>query len=265
MFNYEFMRIAFIVGILLAFIIPLVGQTCVLKRLSTTGDALSHTALFGVALGLVCGANPLGVAIVTCIAMALVIEFIRKRFAKYSELSVSIVMAFSIAMAAILSNFSSSANFSSYLFGSILLVGANELIATAIMFVVTMTFYIGFFHQIKYVSYNEVQAKLDGVNVNFINICQTILTAIVIAIASKVIGALMVSALMVIPYASAIQITRSYKKSMLVSIGYSLVSVIIGLISSYYLNLQPGGTIVLSSVIFLVVTMILNRIFKFSK
>ncbi len=265
MFNYEFMRIAFTVGVLLALIIPLVGQTCVLKRLSTTGDALSHTALFGVALGLVTGSSPLVVAISTCILASLVIEFIRKKFAKYAELSVSIVMAFSIAMAAILSNFSNSANFSAYLFGSILLIGYDELIFSICIFIITIIFYFGFYHQIKYVAYNEIQAKLDGVNVNILNIVQTIITAIVIAISSKVIGALMVSALMVIPYASAIQISQGYKKSMILAIVFSLISMIIGLIVSFYLNLQPGGTIVLVAISILILAMILNKIFKFSK
>lgn len=265
MFNYDFMKIAFIVGIILAIIIPLVGQTCVLKRLSTTGDALSHTALFGVALGLVSSQSPLIVAIITCIVAALVIELIRKKFSKYAELSVSIVMAFSIAMAAILSNYASSANFSSYLFGSILLIGKEELIASCIILVFTLTFYIGFYHQIKYVTYNEVQAKLDLVNVNLINIIQTILTALVIAIASKVIGALMVSALMVIPYAGSLQIVQGYKKTMVISIFISLISMILGLTSSYYLNLQPGGTIVLTAIIILVILMILNKIFRFVK
>lgn len=266
MFNYDFMIYAFTVGVLLACIIPLVGQTCVLKRLSTTGDALSHTALFGVAIGLVSGNdNPLIVATIVCVIASLVIEFIRKKFSKYAELSVSIVMAFSIAMAAILSKFSNSANFSSYLFGSILLVKQSELIFTAIIFVITIVFYFGFYHQIKYVSYNEMQARLDGVKVNFINIVQTILTAIVIAISSKVIGALMVSALMVIPYASSIQLSRSYKKSMLLSVMFSVISVVVGLVCAYYIDLQPGGTIVLVSIIILIISMIINKIFKIAK
>lgn len=265
MFNYEFMRIAFIVGLLLSVIIPLVGQTCVLKRMSTAGDALSHTALFGVAIGLVSGGSPLMIAVITCIVMALVIELIRHKFSKYAELSVSIVMAFSIAMAAILSNFSNSANFSSYLFGSILLIQNSELIFTSIIFVITIAFYFGFYHQIKYTSYNEVQAKLDGVNVNLINIVQTILTAVVIAISSKIIGALMVSALMVIPYAAAIQISRSYKKSMFISVIFSVISVVVGLVFSFYMDLQPGGTIVVTAIVILVISMICNKIFKFVK
>lgn len=265
MFNYEFIRIAFIVGTLLAIIIPLIGQTCVLKRLSTTGDALSHTALFGVALGLVCGSSPLVIAIICCIVASLIIELIRHKFSKYAEISVAIVMSLSIALAAILSNFTSSANFSSYLFGSILLIGNAELIATCIIFVIALVFYIGFYNQIKYLSYNETQARLDGVNVDFINIFQTIITAVIIAIASKVIGALMVSALMVIPYAASIQLTRSYKRSMLWSICFSFLSVTIGLTFSYYLNLQPGGTIVIIAVIILVLTMLLNKVFKLTK
>ena len=262
MFDYEFMRLAFLIGCLLAIIIPLVGQTCVLKRLSTFGDAISHTSLLGVAVGLVAGYTPLIVAIITCILASLIIEVIRNKFSKYAEMSVAIVMSASIALAAIMSKFSSSANFSSYLFGSILLIKRIDVIITLVVFGVTLLFYLGFYHQIRYVAYNEVQAKLDGVNVLLVNTIQMIVTAIVIAISSKVIGALMVSALMVIPYATSIQLTKNYKKSMIFSIIFSLLAVILGLILSYYLDLQSGGTIVLSSTVLLIITMIVSKIFK---
>ncbi len=265
MFSYEFMRFAFIIGIMLGVIIPLVGQTCVLKRLSTFGDALSHTALLGVAIGLVSGTSPLVISIVICIVASIVIEFIRKKFNKYSEMSVVIVMSASIALAAIISKFTSSANFQSYLFGSIFLVNKVDIITTAIVLIITIIFYLGFYHQIKYVSYNEIQAKLDGVNVGAINVLQMIITAIVIAISSKIIGALMVSALMIIPYASSLQITKRYKNSMFYAILYSVMSIVIGLTCAYYLDLQPGGTIVLVSTILLIISMVVNKIFKLTR
>ena len=99
-------------------------------------------------------------------------------------------------------------------------------------------------------------------NVLLVNTIQMIVTAIVIAISSKVIGALMVSALMVIPYATSIQLTKNYKKSMIFSIIFSLLAVILGLTLSYYLDLQSGGTIVLSSTVLLIITMIVSKIFK---
>lgn len=265
MLSYQFMRFAFLIGIMLAIIIPLIGQTCVLKRLSTIGDALAHTALLGVSIGLIANFSPLFISIITCIIASLIIEFIRKRFSKYSELSVAIVMTSSIALAAIFSSFSSSSSFSSYLFGSILLISKTDIIVTFIVFVVIIIFYFGFYHQIMYISYNEVQARLDGVNVTLINVLQTAITAIVIALSSKVIGALMVSSLMIIPYASAIQISKNYKKSMVLSIIFSLIAVISGLIFAYYFNLQPGGSIVVCSTIILIICMITNKIFKFVK
>lgn len=262
MLNYSFMRYALIVGIMLGAIIPLVGQTSVLKRLSTKGDALSHTALFGVAIGLVAGTNPLVIAVITCIIASLIIEYIRNKFSKYAELSVAIVMSASIALAAIMSNFASSGSFNSYLFGSILLIKKGEIFFTLAIFIVTILFYVGFYHQIMYISYNEIQAKLDGVNVTLINILETILTAIIIAISSKIIGALMVSALMVIPYACAMQLTKSYKKSMIYAVCISISAVVAGLTLSYYLDFQPGGTIVICSVVILIITMIVNKIGK---
>lgn len=265
MFEFEFMRIAFIVGILLSIIIPLLGQTLVIKRLSMSGDALSHTALAGVAIGLVAGLNPLYTAIILAVVASLIIELIRKKFSKYAELSVSIVLATSIGIAGILSQYTSSSSFTSYLFGSIILINKAELILTIIIFILVLLFYIVFYNQIKYSSYNELSASLDKVNVRLLNICHTVLTAVVIAISSKTIGSLMVSALMVIPYAASIQVSKSYKNSMIFSVLFSLISVILGLIISYYLSLAPGATIVLISVVILIITMILNQIFKFNK
>lgn len=262
MLNLSFMRNAFLVGTMLSLIIPLVGQTSVLKRLSTKGDALSHTALLGVAIGLLCSANPLVVAIIACIIASLIIEFIRKKFNKYCEISVAIVMSASIALAAIISNFTTGTSFDSYLFGSILLTGTTEIILTIIFFIITIVFYIGFYRQIMYISYNETQARLDGVNVNMINTIETILTAIIIAISSKIIGALMVSALMVIPYAASMQLTKSYKKGMFISMIISLISMILGLTFSFYLDFQPGGTIVVIAVLLLIFSMIINKAFK---
>lgn len=265
MFNYEFMRLAFIIGLMLGTIIPLVGQTCALKRISNFGDALSHTSLLGVALGLILGYSPLLIAIITCIFASLIIEFMRKKFNKYAEISIVIVMSSSISLAAIISSFTNSNNFSSYLFGSILLIKQSDIIITSIVFVVTLLFYFVFYHQIKYISYNETQANLDGVNVNFINISQMILTATVIAISAKIIGALMVSALMILPYAASLQIVKKYKDCMFISIIFSLLSIILGLTFSYYLDLQAGGCIVIVALIILIITMFLNKIFKFNK
>lgn len=260
MFNYEFMCIALITGVLIAIIIPLLGTTVVYKRLSMTGDALSHTSLAGVALGLISGINPLLVAVITCVIASVIIEIIRKKFYKYSELAIAIVLSTGIGLAGVLSSFTPAANFNTYLFGSIVAITNLELILTIVLFVIVSVFSILFYKEMMYISFNEKSAKIAKVPVKQLNFCHTILTAITVAISSKIIGALIVSSLMVVPVATSLQVSKNYKQTHLFSILFAILSVLIGLSLSFYLGLKPGGTIVLINVLFLAVCILIKFI-----
>lgn len=248
MFQFEFMRLAFVVGIILAVTIPLVGSTTVFKRLSLSGDALAHTSLAGVAIGLAAGLNPLLISIITCIIAFLIIELIRKKFQKYSELGVAVVLSAGIGIAGIMSSFTTAANFDSYLFGSIVLISSLELWLVIGLFVAVVLFYVVFYDQILSVLYDEAEARTKGINTNFINVAQALLMSITIAISAKTIGSLVVSSLMVLPVAASLQISRSYRTTIVSSILFSLFSVITGLTISYYADLRPGATIVMVSI-----------------
>ncbi len=265
MLSSAFMQRAFIISILVAVVLPLIGAPLVQKRLSNTGDALSHTSLAGVAIGVVSGISPLWSSIIVSVISALIIEYIRRKFNKYSELAVVVVMSFAIGIAAILSKFAGAQTFSSYLFGSVMLTTNQEAIVMSVIFIVTIVFFVGFYHQILYSNYNSFQASLDNVKVNLLNISFTILTALIVAVASKTVGALMVSSLMVIPYATSLQLTKSYKASIITSVILSVLAAVIGITLSYYLDIASGGTMVLTSVAILVISLILNNIFKFNK
>ena len=132
MFEYAFMQRAFIVGVLLALIIPLIGVTVVLRRLSMLGDALSHTSLAGVAAGLLLNVNPVFGASVFCVGAAFGIEGIRRRFPRYAELSISVMLSAGVGLAGVLSGFTkNAANFNSFLFGSIVAISDAELYSVA--------------------------------------------------------------------------------------------------------------------------------------
>ncbi len=260
-----FMVRAFVTALLVSIVLPLIGAPLVQKRLSMTGDALSHTSLAGVAIGVVSGLNPLWMSIIISILSSLIIEFIRRKFTKYSELAVVIVMSFAVGITAIMSKYSSAATFSSYLFGSVMLTTNVEMITMIVIFVIALIFFIGFYHNMLYISYNELQANLDNVKVKALNIIFTVLCAVIVAIASKTVGALMVSSLMVIPYAASLQLSKSYKASILISIIISALSATLGIILSYYLDIASGGAMVLISVAILFVSLFLNYFFKINK
>ncbi|MFA6843116.1 MAG: metal ABC transporter permease [Bacilli bacterium] len=256
------MKIAFAVGLMLGVILPLLGNILVLKNLSLSGDAMSHTALAGVAIGLVSGINPLLTAIALCVIASITIEFSRKMFKKYSDLAVAIVLSASIALAGLLSSWANSANFNSYLFGSIVLVNKLELWLVIAMFFIVIFWSIYSYRKMFYIVFDEEGAKIHGINVDFCNIIQTILTAVVIAVASKTIGALMVAALIVIPCATAMQLSKNYHKTTFISILISVLCILSGLIMAYYLKTKPGATIVLLSVLVLLVVLEIKNIIK---
>ncbi len=253
MLQYAFMQRAFIVGILLAIIIPLIGVIVVQKRMSMIGDALSHTSLAGVALGLLLGINPVAGAVAACMLAAFSIEFIRKRIPKYAEISISIIMSVGIGMASILSGFVASASdFNSFLFGSIVAITDGELLLVVIISLIVILSFILFYKELMYISFDEKSARLAGVPVGRMNFLVTILTAVTVSVASRSVGALIVSSLMVIPVACAMQLARSYKQTVVYSVIFAVLFTIIGLILSYYLKLKPGGTIVLTGVVILI-------------
>lgn len=261
MLQYDFMRRAFAVGILLATIIPCVGIVVVLKRLSMIGNALSHTSLAGVAAGLIWGINPVLGAAVACVSAALAIEAIRKRIPQYSELSIAIITSAGLGLAGVFSGFVKSASsFNSFLFGSIVAISDFELLVVIMTSCAVMITFVLLYKELFYVALDEEAARLAGVPVGAINFIFTVLTAVTVSVAARTVGALIVSSLMVVPVACAMQLGKSYRQTVLLSVLFAVSFTIIGLSVSYYARLKPGGTIVLIGVAFLVSILVLKQV-----
>jgi zinc transport system permease protein len=261
--EYDFMQRAFLVGILLAVIVPCIGIIVVLKRLSMIGDALSHTSLAGVAAGLILGINPILGAVATCIAAALGIEAIRKKIPRYSEMSIAIVMSAGVGLAGVLSGFvKNAANFNSFLFGSIVAISDFEVILVACISCAVLLAFVFLYKELFYIALDERAARLAGIPVGAINFIFTILTAVTVSVAARTVGALIVSSLMVVPAACAMQFGKSYKQTVVYSVLFAVIFTIAGLFLSYYLRLKPGGTIVLIGVLFFIVILLLKKLFS---
>ena len=256
--QYGFMQRAFLVGILLAVITPCIGITIVLKRMSMIGDALSHSSLAGVVLGLILGVNPVAGAVVMCIVAALGIEAIRKKIPRYSEVAISIVMSAGIGLAGVLSGFvENGASLNSFLFGSIVSISEGELALVVVISVLVLAAVLFFYRELFYIGFDENAARISGVPVKTINFIFTLLTALTVSIASRTVGTLIVSSMLVIPIACGMQVGRSYKAVMIIGVITALITTVIGLTLSYYIGLKPGGTIVLLEVgCFLILTLV---------
>ena len=249
---YPFLRRAFLVGLLLAVVIPCIGVIVVLRRLSMMGDALSHSSLAGVAGGLVIGINPILGAMLSCVLAALGIEYIRKKIPRYAEMSIAVIFSAGIGLAAILSEFTGSANFNTFLFGSIVAISDFETLLVAGVAAAVLLCFVFLYKELFSVAFDEEGAKLTGVPVNFVGVFFTILTAVTVSVAARAIGALIVSSLMVIPVACAMQLARSFRQTVLLSAAFGVLFTLTGLTASYYLEWRPGGTIVLTGVLALV-------------
>lgn len=261
MLQYDFMRRALLVGLLLAVIIPCIGVIVVLKRLSMIGDALSHTSLAGVAAGLLMGVNPIVGAVVACIIGALGIEAIRKKIPRYAELSIAIILSAGVGLAGVLSGLlPGGAGFNSFLFGSIVAISDFETGLVVAVSVVVAAAFLALYKELFALAFDERGARLVGVPVGLVNFLFTLLTAVTVSVAARTVGALMVSSLMVVPVVCAMQLARSYRQTVVWSIVHALAFTAAGLTISYYLGLRPGATIVLAGVVWLLALLAAGRI-----
>lgn len=259
-FAYEFMQKAFIVALCISVITPLIGGVIVLKGLSNMGEALSHSALAGIALGLITGINPLVGAICFALIAALLIEGVSRIFKGFSEIATSIVLALGIGLASIFSGFvKNAAALNSYMFGSIVATTDLEVMLTIGLSILVVLLYVFNYKNLFQIAFDQENARLCGVKVNGINFLFMLLTAITVALSCKTVGALIVSSLMVIPVACSMRVSRSYFSGVLIAIGFAAVFMVGGLIISYYWDIKPGGTIVLIGVVTLLILSVARR------
>ena len=262
-FSLGFMQRAFIVGLLISVITPLIGNVIVLKRLSSIGDALSHAGLAGVAIGLCFGLNPVFSAVIFSVISAIIIEFIRRSFPNYSELGAAIVLSFGVGIAAIFSGFvKNAASFNSFLFGSLVAVSETELCSVITLCIVVFIVMLILYRELFYITFDDEGAALSGVKVNTINTVFTIITAVVVSIAARTVGALVISSLMVIPVACAMLVSSSYKQNVILSVVFAFCFTFIGLVLTAFFDVKPGGAIVLIGIIVLLILMPFKKLRK---
>lgn len=259
-FTLEFMQRAIIVALFISIITPLIGNIIVLKRLSAMGDALSHGGLAGVAIGLCFSISPIVSAIIFSVFSAIVIEYIRRGFPNYSELATAIVLSFGVGVAAVFSGFvKNSAGFSSFLFGSIVAISEFELYMVIGLSIVVIIIMILLYKELLYVSFDEEGAALSGVKVKSVNLVFTLLTAIVVSIAARTVGSLVISSLMIIPVACSMLVSKSYFQNIVYSVIFAVLFTISGLLITAFYDLKPGGTIVLIGIAFLLILLIFRK------
>lgn len=261
MLSYDFMQRAFLAGILIATLASISGTFIVLKRYSMMSETLAHSALVGVAVGLVAGFNPLWMAVSVAILSSWTIEYLRSSFSLYSDAILAILLSGSLAVAIIIVSLGGAFNNSlfSYLFGSILSVSSEDIVTIMIFGTISLLLLLAFSKELYFIAYDEEVAKTSGVKVKFLNYLLVTVVAIIIALSIRVVGSLLIGALMVIPTVAALQYKVGFFKTGLISLVIALFSVVAGMTFSFYFSLPSGATIVLCVIFIFVISLVVNK------
>jgi zinc transport system permease protein len=261
-FQYDFMLRAFAAGLMIAILAPAIGIFLVVKRYSLLADTLSHVSLVGVALSALVGINPMVGALITSSVAALGIEELRTRRKLFGESLLALVLSGSLALAIILFGFTrgQSANLLSILFGSITTVTSFDLWLIGVFGLAVLGIVLAGFKTFFLVAYDEELARANGVPVRLLNAVLVILAAITVSLSLRIVGTLLVGALMVIPVLTATQFKQSFSRTFRIALVISVLSVVIGLFTSFYFDLPSGGSIVLMSLVFFVSSLLWSRV-----
>ena len=255
-FNYGFVQRAILAGVLIAAISSLLGVFLVLRRFSLIGDGLAHITFGSVAVVLLIGISPFYVTLaalpIVMISSLVILKLTSTRRIQ-GDAAIGIVSSIGIAAGIILASLSGGYNVDlfSYLFGNILTVNQTELILSFIVFLLVVATVVFFYHDLFAITFDEELARSMGIKTKQINVILFLLTALAAVLAMKVAGIMLVSAMLILPPLTALQLSISFKMTLITSLMFSVLSVISGVIISFLLNLPAGGTIVIMNVIFL--------------
>lgn len=244
-----FMQRALLGGLIVALLCALLGIFITLRKESFLSDAIAHASLSGVALAFLLALEPTPVALLVGMLMAVGITYVKKNSKLSADSIIGIFYAFLFAIGIILLNASPSyqPELATYLFGSILSVTSTDLIYAITVFVITLVVTMVLFRQLLYITLDQEAAYLRGIKVGVIEYILAILASVTIILSIKIVGIILVSALLIIPATTAKLTARSFSQMLPISFIQSLLSVIAGIFISFYLNTPTGATIVIVS------------------
>ena len=247
---FGFMRRALVAAALVGIAAPSIGVYLVHRRLSLMGDGIGHVAFTGVAAGLLTGVFPVLTALVAAVLGAVVIELLRERGRTAGDVALALVFYGGIAGGALLVSLAPSGGAAvfPYLFGAVLTVGKSDLVAVAIASVLVVGLTTLLRKELFAVTYDEEVARASGLPVRRYNLLVAITAAVTVAVTMRVVGILLVSAMLVLPVAAVQQSTRSFRTTVLGASLLGLVVTLAGLIVAFYVDAAPGATIVLTAI-----------------
>ena len=261
-FHYEFMQRAFIAGFLISVLTPMLGAFIVARKASLLSDTFAHTALAGVGLGLLLNFSPILGAAGVAIVAALGIERIIEKSRLSNDAIQAIFLSGGLALAVLLTHLQDSATigFKAYLFGSLLTVTWIEVLLLLVAALGMSIVIYKSYWPLLLISVNEPLARAKGIRTNFYKTMLSLLTALVVSLSLKIVGALLVGALIVLPVLTAAQFAKSFKQTLLGSVLASMIFVFAGLATSYFLDVPSGSAIVLFGIASFIVALLFRTL-----
>ncbi|AXN37542.1 metal ABC transporter permease [Peribacillus butanolivorans] len=267
--QFEFLQNAFLTGIIIGALAPLVGVFVVVRRMSMISDALSHVALAGIAFSLLlqksflslAGLNPLYIGMAFSVGGSLFIEKLRGVYKHYQELAIPIIMSGGMGLSVIFISIADGFNTDlyGYLFGSVSAVSRSDLYVILAVGIVVSLMLTLLYKELFLLSFDEEHAKASGIPYKAIHFIFIVMVALVIAASMKIVGILLVSSLMTLPVAASLRFAKGFKQMIVYSVLFGEISVVGGLFLSYNLNLAPGGTIVIIAVLILILSILFDK------
>jgi zinc transport system permease protein len=248
--SYDFMQRALIAAALVGLLAPLIGVFLVQRRLALLGDGMGHVALTGVGLAFLLGTAPIPTAMATAALGAFLIEFIRYRSRTAGDVALALLFYGGIAGGVLFASLApgkASSSLNAYLFGSLSTVASGDVIALLALCLVVMALLAIFGREMFAMSLDAELAAVQGIRVRMMSTLLAVLAAVVVVVGMRVVGLLLVSAIMIVPVAAAQQVTRSFRSTAALAVLLGLVASVSGLVTSFVVEVPPGPTIVLEA------------------
>jgi zinc transport system permease protein len=262
MFSFPFIQRAFLVGIFVSLCAALIGVSLVLKRYSMIGDGLSHVSFGALAIAMAVHAAPLKFSIPIVVVAAVLLLRMRENRRMKSDAAIGIVSASALAIGVIVTSLSSGLNADaySYMFGSILAQSREDVVLSLLLSVCVLTLFLFCYHKIFAVTFDETFAKATGVKIGFYNTLIAVLTAVTIVLGMRMMGAMLISSLIIFPALTSMAVWKSFRSVVLSSGILSVVCFTAGLIASYLLETPVGATIVLTNLLVFLLFRLIGRL-----
>ncbi len=262
MFDYTFFQRAFVGGLCAAVLCSLLGVFIVLRRSALIGEGVAHLSFGGIALGLFLSVYPLNTALVLSLLGTLGISYLQRKRIVYSEMAIGIMIAFGLGLGAVLASAAGgfSVDLFSYLFGSILTINGGDLELILVLSAAVVAFVLLLYKELMYMTFDEQGARLSGIPTGLIDLAFNVMLALTVVVSIKIVGSLLISALLIIPASSAMQLSRSFRGTVVISVVLGIVAVLLGLVSSFLYDVATGGAIVLISIAIFLLCVALKKI-----